>query len=281
VHLYLSPVFPPPPPLLLPLLLSFSPYPLPCRLPAPRTRPRFFLPHTHFPCPSCPLSLLQCVCCFVSGGQGDRLVVLRFFDALSRALANGSAACDGDFTPAMFDWAPRPVGVFPASLCFLLLHPCRAHVWQVFGTCHFCSFPFPVQLPEAFLASLLPRPAESLEAGVTSLVQLVTSQYDDVAVNGCSSVAKLAAANESTSLHLATSVPLLQSLVGVVAGDLSLDTLTNAALALAELTSQPAGQEALVTKCDGPKVVGLLVDKCSIPVDEEEDVDVVCFKRYW
>lgn len=139
----------------------------------------------------------------------------------------------------------------------------------------------PLQLPEAFLASLLPRPTESLEAGVASLVQLVSSQYDDVAVNGCSSVAKLAAANESTCLHLATSVPLLQSLVGVVAGDLSLDTLTNAALALAELTSQPAGQEALASKCDGPKVVDLLVSKCSIPVDEEEDVDVVCFKRYW
>lgn len=176
--------------------------------------------------------------------RGDRLVVLRFFDALSRALMHGAAASDEDFSPAMFDWTPRP-------------------------------------LPDSFLAALLPVPTSTLEAGVVALVDLVKSEFDDVAVNGCSSVAKLATASEATALHLAQSPLLLQALVDVVAaGLLSMDTLTNAALALSELSTQPLGQGVLAAKCGGAALVAMLASKASILASDDEDVDVACFKRY-
>ncbi len=117
---------------------------------------------------------------------------------------------------------------------------------------------------------------------MVALVDLVKSEFDDVAVNGCSSVAKLATASEATALHLAQSPLLLQALVDVVAaGLLSMDTLTNAALALSELSTQPLGQGVLAAKCGGAALVAMLASKASILASDDEDVDVACFKRYW
>ncbi len=113
----------------------------------------------------------------------------------------------------------------------------------------------------------------------------MTSDYDDIAVNGCASVAKLAGSCSSTAVRMASSVPLLQALLNVLAGFLSLDTVTNAALALSVLTEEPVGQVNLATQCagkDGVPVGKLLADKAAFPADgAESEYQVLCFRRYW
>jgi hypothetical protein len=139
------------------------------------------------------------------------------------------------------------------------------------------------QLPASF--AVAPPPSESIAAGIRAMVDMVASPYDDVAVNGCASVAKLAASCSSTSLRMASSVALLQALVDVVSGFLSLDTVTNAALALAVLTEEPIGQTLLATQCttkDGVPVAKVLADKAAFPADGvEAEYQVLCFRRYW
>ena len=147
--------------------------------------------------------------------RGDRILVTRFFEFLAGALRcchdakARDAVVDGynrDFTVDMFDWAPR-------------------------------------RLPPDVLEALPQPSAEDIESGISSMVSLAGSMYDDVAVNGCASVAKLAAASDLTRRSMANSKDMIQTLLRVVTNcteppdvqALSLDTRSNAAVALAEL----------------------------------------------
>lgn len=101
------------------------------------------------------------------------------------------------------------------------------------------------QLPEDVLAKLPVPSPEAVANGLSSMTSMVRTPYDDVAVNGCASVAKLAAASERTRLSMAESRELVVALKDVVFGDtgnLTMDTRTNAALALSELLVLPVGQ---------------------------------------
>jgi hypothetical protein len=122
--------------------------------------------------------------------------------------------------------------------------------------------------------AVAPPSAELIAAGIKAMVDMVSSPYDDIAVNGCASVAKLASSCGATALRMASSVSLLQALLTVLLGDQSLDTLTNAALALSVLTGEPVGQSRLV-QCvlqGGVHPVTVLLEKCNMPA-EEHDVE--------
>jgi hypothetical protein len=140
--------------------------------------------------------------------RGDRILVTRFFEMLSAALANPATIADleRDFSVDLFDWAPR-------------------------------------KLPEDVLAKLpVPHP-EAVAAGNASMVGMVTSPYRDVSVSGCASVGKLAAALERTRWNLAGSKELVDALLGAISSQdrYSLDTRSNAAMALLELAILPLG----------------------------------------
>ena len=126
------------------------------------------------------------------------------------------------------------------------------------------------------------------------MIGLVSSMYDDVSVNGCASVAKLAEASRKTLHSMAGCSALVDSLLNVLAerrGPLStedsrlpfgtgvdadtalpealyapsysLDTRTNAALALALLTRVPQGQQnVLAYTCSGGVAGGALHELC-------------------
>ena len=148
--------------------------------------------------------------------RGDRILVTRLFEMLSAALANPAeiANFERDFSVAMFDWSPRKLS--------------------------------------ADILAKLPKPStEAVAAGIGSLISMVTSFYDDVAVSGCASVGKLAADSESTRDSMAGSLELVRALVNIVTltgkssieslrqpsgCEMSLDTRSNAAMALFELT---------------------------------------------
>lgn len=204
----------------------------------------------------------MCVC----GAQGDRLVVLRFFEALAFVLQHGAVPADGPWRPAAFDWGPRPV----RGMC--------GCVGAGEGEC-IIGRGCVVQLPDALLASLLPVPAETMDEGIKAIVQLIDSVYDDVAVNGCSSTAKLATANESTRVYMARHVPLVQALVTVLCGTLSTDTRSNAALSLSVLVDAPGAVLTLVGCLvrGGVPVVRLLADICRT----DDGVETACLRRYW
>ena len=148
--------------------------------------------------------------------RGDRILVTRFFELLSGALCccHDVEACAAvvsayvrAFTVDMFDWAPH-------------------------------------RLPPAVLEALPEPSAEAVASGIAAMVSMAGSPYDDVAVNGCASVAKLVAASDRTRRNMASSAALVQTLLHVVCTDgdatitapsMSIDTRSNAALALAEL----------------------------------------------
>ena len=149
--------------------------------------------------------------------RGDRIVVTRFFEFLSSALrccgskSESDAIVEGyerDFNVDMFDWAPR-------------------------------------RLPPEVLETLPKPSAEALASGIAAMVSMAGSVYDDVAVNGCASVAKLAAASDNTRESMADSADLIRTLIQVVVnvnGCASVDTRSNAALALAELVLDGPGR---------------------------------------
>ena len=121
----------------------------------------------------------------------------------------------------------------------------------------------------------------SVKAGEDAMVSMISCCYDDVAVDACATVAKLAATYASSRLSLAASIPIMTALLDVVDGNLSLSTATNAALSLSELTTVPAGQLAF-TSCD-PTSLRRLLTQCEVRVVEESDGDfhLMCFRRYW
>jgi hypothetical protein len=148
--------------------------------------------------------------------RGDRILVTRLFEMLLAALANPAeiANFERDFSVAMFDWAPRKLS--------------------------------------ADILAKLPKPStEAVASGIAGMISMVTSFYDDVAVNGCASVGKLAANSESARDSMAGSLELVYALVNIVTltnkssieslrqpsgYEMSLDTRSNAAMALFELT---------------------------------------------
>jgi hypothetical protein len=141
---------------------------------------------------------------------GDRILVTRFFEMLAATLQSPEReaeikSLDETFTPAMFDWAPRKV-------------------------------------PEDILARLPAPSDDAVAAGIDSMVGMVTSHYGDVSVSGCASVGKLAAASERTRLSMARSRELVAALLAATCSDQSLDTRSNAAMALLELLYAPTGE---------------------------------------
>lgn len=126
------------------------------------------------------------------------------------------------------------------------------------------------QLPEEVL-SRLPKPSdEAVRAGLQSITEMVSSMYDDVSVNGCASVARLASASSITRASMAACLELVACLLNVVLGipadawsgpgvvanlenaaapwdpQYSFDTRTNAAMALSVLTEVTAGQHSVL-----------------------------------
>ena len=115
-------------------------------------------------------------------------------------------------------------------------------------------------------------------------MDMVTSGFDDVAVNGCASVARLAIGSDTTRYQLAAHAGLVGALLLVVVGDLSVDTVTTAAVALAELTSEPVGQTNL-TLC-GNKAsacpLALLAERATVPAESDTTgYQLLCLRRYW
>ena len=157
------------------------------------------------------------------------------------------------------------------------------------------------QLPEDVLAKLPVPSADAIAAGLAAMVGMVSSPYDDVAVNGCASVAKLAAASERTRFSMAQSRELISALQAVALGDtgnLSTDTRTNAALALSELLVLPVGQLNFL-ECVGVGVCGAstaaagspgcaasvltrLADATAVcPSSAVAEFELVYFRHYW
>lgn len=142
--------------------------------------------------------------------RGDRIMVIRVFECLTALLSEPSdeaardkiAAYGASFDVAMFDWAPRP-------------------------------------LPDDVLA-MLPQPTrEEIASGISSMFEMITDPCDDVARNGCASVAKLAAASTRTRDNFAASPEIVSALIDVAVPTrpLSMSTRTLAAVALSEISS--------------------------------------------
>ena len=143
--------------------------------------------------------------------RGDRILVTRGFEYLSNVITGQIAIKDLEFSPDMFDWAPK-------------------------------------KLPDEILAGL-PKPSkEAIQNGIDSMISMVTTSYDDVCINGCASVAKLCSTNVYTKNNLATSQALIEALIQVVFGSYSLDTRTLAAMALSVLTESTSFLFESVTK---------------------------------
>ncbi len=143
------------------------------------------------------------------------------------------------------------------------------------------------QLPEDILSKLPTPSEEAVASGIESMISMVTSMYDDVAVNGCASVAKLAAASSKTRENMAASSALVIALLNVVtgmSGQLSVDTRTNAALALAELVDEPVGQRNLLEGDAGSVGLASLLTLCKPTVAQTlgvQDYEALCFRTYW
>jgi hypothetical protein len=143
--------------------------------------------------------------------RGDRILVIRTFELLSDVITNIIAIEDLVFSPDMFDWAP-------------------------------------LKLPDEILATL-PKPSkEAIQSGIDSMVSMVTTPYDDVCINGCASIAKLASANISTKNNLGASRAIIEALLRVVFGSYSLDTQTLAAMSLSVLTDSTSFVPESVSK---------------------------------
>ena len=148
----------------------------------------------------------------------------------------------------------------------------------------------------------LPVPSvDAVAAGISSMTSMVASQYDDVAVNGCASVAKLAAASERTRFSMAQSRELISALEAVAFGDaykMSMDTRTNAVLALSELLVFSVGHsnflqcvgsvQATVStaptaghKCGLARLAQAVELSLSSEPYAEADFELAYFRHYW
>ena len=116
------------------------------------------------------------------------------------------------------------------------------------------------------------------------MTEMVSSRFDDVAVNGCASVAKLAAASNKTRYNMAASSFLVSALLHAVIGDtpLSLDTRTNAAVALSELTVESGGQVNLLAAAvdDEGKFLKLLA-LGRVAESHETETATMFLRAYW
>lgn len=200
--------------------------------------------------------------------RGDRILVTRLFEFLSAVLKccddkDASAAVvagyDRDFNVNMFDWAPR-------------------------------------SLPPDVLAALPQPSAQAVASGIVTFVCMIGSMYDDVAVNGCASVAKLAAASSRTCDSMAGSPALVRILFQVLCGVavdedghenkreyMSVDTRSNAAVALAEIVANSTGRDGVKNACDvlatSPLSLQTLGDLCMAAIDGIDAYACVCLQK--
>lgn len=146
---------------------------------------------------------------------GDRIFVTRVFEALSSIIGSPDATAQteelaGRWSEEIFDWVPR-------------------------------------KLPEEILAKL-PQPSpDAIASGISSMLSMVTSPYDSVAVEGCASVGKLAAASGRTRDNMASCQELVDALTTIAFGlkeNCSVRTRTNAAMALNVLADSPRFKES-------------------------------------
>jgi len=176
--------------------------------------------------------------------RGERLMVVRFFDLVVSALTRKDVPAE-PFNPTVFDWAPH-------------------------------------KIPESFMKSIpMPNP-DSVDAGIKAVADMAGSRYDDVAVNGCASVAKLAAASDFTKRAMACHKLLMETLVNVIGGDQSMDTKTNAMMALSQLVEEVEGQRVLVS-CNYRErsAVDWIAYVLTIDAEENEDqFEQWCLQRY-
>ena len=115
-------------------------------------------------------------------------------------------------------------------------------------------------------------------------------RYDDVAVNGSASVAKLAAASHRTRFNMASSRDLVLALLNVTLGTdgpLSVDTRSNAALALSVLMQEPTGQRNLLSVAkiaDDDSRLRVLLSLCKSTVAQTLgclEHESLCLRMYW
>ena len=125
---------------------------------------------------------------------------------------------------------------------------------------------------------------------------MVSSMYDDVSVNGCSTVTKLATASAITCRNMASCEELVTSLLNVLLGVktasvtdtatacdplYSFDTRTNAALAIATLTEERNGQTHVLAARSGGAVLQLCyLAKAKAPAEVQE-FEVAYLQAYW
>ncbi len=133
----------------------------------------------------------------------------------------------------------------------------------------------------ADIDTLPPPSPHSIKAGEEAMVQMVSCLYDETAADGCHTVAKLSATYKSSQRSMAQSSTIMKALLDVVEGTLSFITLSNAALALCELTAVPDGHVTFVS-CK-PDALQSLVHRCAVLVPDvpENDYELLCFRRYW
>ena len=145
------------------------------------------------------------------------------------------------------------------------------------------------QLAEDIL-SRLPQPSgDAIKSGISSMICMVASPYDDVALKGCASVAKLAAASRTTRVNIAAANSLLGALLNVIAGNLSIETRTAAAAALAELTQEETAQRYLAALAGDVATVAAILslfEVCNPTATAAaaigaEEYEILCLQTYW
>lgn len=143
-----------------------------------------------------------------------------------------------------------------------------------------------IQLSEAFLRNV-PHPcAEAAEAGIISFVNCLTSEIDTVVGNACASViGNLSGRVDDVQLAMYRHPLLIDALVNVALGSLSIETVTRAAMALSMMAKE-ADAVVLIARAKlvvpGGTPFQLMADRCGATAGpREEAFEVTCFRRYW
>ena len=114
------------------------------------------------------------------------------------------------------------------------------------------------------------------------MVAMVSSVYEDVCLQGCAAIAKLAATYECSRHSMAASLPLMAALVKVVGSEsLSVAACATAALAVQELTYVNAGR-ACFAACP-TDLLTAFVKNAGVSGADLENLGYDCWflQRYW
>lgn len=115
------------------------------------------------------------------------------------------------------------------------------------------------------------NPPEPSPNSSRCLIDILSSPYEDVAINGCTALVKVIAS--SSSMTRFCSVDLMAALLGVLTGNFSIDTKSNAALALSLLSSEREAIENLQS-------AGALTCMLDILEAEKNHYSTMFLKRY-